>query len=51
VRANKDKGIEMKDFNDIDHYVIDDEDMSEAPKRSDGGKRSAREIVFDTDEI
>jgi hypothetical protein len=25
--------------------------MSEAPKRSDGGKRSAREIVFDTDEI
>ena len=42
----------MKDFNDIDHYVIDDEDIAEVPKKKEvGGNRSAREIVFDTDEI
>ena len=51
VRGNKDKGIELKDFNNIDNYLIDDEDVSDAPKRSEGGNRSAREIVFDTDEI
>ena len=50
VRGKQDKGIEMKDFNNIDHYVIDDEDVSDAPK-TEGGNRSAREIVFDTDEI
>lgn len=41
----------MKDFNNIDHYVIDDDDVAEVPNREPGGNRSAREIVFDTDEI
>lgn len=51
-RGKAEKGIELKDFNNINHYVIDDEDVHEAPKRQEtGGNRSAREIVFDTDEI
>ena len=40
----------MKDFNNIDHYVIDDEDIQheEPMKVEKRANRPSREIVFDT---
>lgn len=41
----------MKDFNNIDHYVIDDEDVPDEPKKSDKREnRPSREIVFENDD-
>ena len=51
-REKQEKGIEMKDFNNIDHYVIDDEDVQEVPKRSEKREnRMSREVVFDNDDL
>jgi len=42
----------MKDFNNIDHYVIDDEDVQEMPKRNEKREnRMSREVVFDNDDL
>jgi hypothetical protein len=48
-RPKPEKGIEMKDFNNIDHYVIDDDDLpAEEPVRVEKrANRPSREIVFD----
>lgn len=51
TRERKEKGIEMKDFNNIDHYVIDDEDVPVETKKSEKREnRPSREIVFDNDD-
>lgn len=49
----EEKGIEMKDFNNIDHYVIDDDDVpQDTPKRAEKREnRPSREIVFDNNHV